>query len=125
MIAQAGTLAMAPVERTSTARAYSRYGREAVTVLGQLIRINRIERKLSVAQLAERVGVSRDMMQRIELGDPRCAIGVAFEVAAIVGVPLFEEDRNKLTRRVAEQEEKLRLLPKAVRKTRVVVKDDF
>lgn len=116
---------MATTERSRITRTYSRYGREAVTVLGQLIRINRLERKLSVAQLAERVGVSRDMMQRIELGDPRCAIGVAFEAAAIVGVPLFEENRSKLTMRVAEQEEKLRLLPKAVRKTRVVVKDDF
>jgi transcriptional regulator with XRE-family HTH domain len=116
---------MATMERSRIARTYSRYGREAVTVLGQLIRINRLERKLSVAQLAERVGVSRDMMQRIELGDPRCAIGVAFEAAAIVGVPLFEEDRSKLTMRLAEQEEKLRLLPKAIRKTRVVVKDDF
>jgi transcriptional regulator with XRE-family HTH domain len=116
---------MANMERPRIARTYSRHGREAVTVLGQLIRINRLERKLSVAQLAERVGVSRDMMQRIELGDPRCAIGLVFEAATIVGVPLFGEDRGKLALLVSEQDEKLRLLPKAVRKTRVVVKDDF
>lgn len=107
------------------ARTYSRYGREAVRVLGQLIRINRLERKLSVAELAERVGVSRDMMQRIESGDPRCAIGVAFEAASIVGVTLFEEDRDKLTVRLAEQDDKLRLLPKAIHKARTTVKDDF
>jgi transcriptional regulator with XRE-family HTH domain len=112
-------------QRSTITRTYSRYGREAVIVLGQLIRINRIERKLSVAQLAERVGVSRDLMQRIEQGDPRCGIGVVFEAAAICGVPLFEEDRSQLTMRVAEQEEKLRLLPKSIRKTKMVVKDDF
>jgi transcriptional regulator with XRE-family HTH domain len=112
-------------QRPRHKRTYSRYGREAVTVLGQLIRINRIERKISVAELAERVGASRDLMQRIEQGDPRCGIGVVFEAAAIVGVPLFEEDRGRLTMRMSEQEEKLRLLPKSIRKTRTVVKDDF
>lgn len=111
--------------RPAPARTYSRYGREAIVVLGQLIRTHRIERKLSVAQLAERVGASRDLMRRIEQGDPRCGIGLVFEAAAIVGVPLFEEDRGRLTMRMTEQEEKLRLLPKSIRKNRTVVKDDF
>lgn len=114
------------VERTT--RTYSRYSREAVGLLGHLIRTNRLERKLSVAEVAERVGVSRYMIQRIESGDPRCAIGVAFEAASIVGVALFEEDRDKLSMRIAEQEEKLRLLPKSVHKPRAAakaVKDDF
>ena len=110
---------------TPILRTYSRYGREAVTVLGQMIRIARIERKLSVAALAERAGVSRDLIQRIEHGDPRCGVGVVFEAAAIVGVPLFEADRGALTGRLAEQEEKLRLLPKSIHKTKTVVKDDF
>jgi transcriptional regulator with XRE-family HTH domain len=112
-------------EITALTRTYSRYGREAVAVLGHMIRINRIERKLSVTQLAERAGVSRDMIQRIEKGDPRCGIGIVFEAAAIVGVPLFEADRGQLTMRVDEQEEKLRLLPKSVRTAKTVVKDDF
>lgn len=107
------------------ARTYSRYGREAVAVLGQLIRIKRIERKLSVAQLAERVGASRDLMQRIEKGDPRCGIGTVFEAAAIVGVPLFEEELGHLMMRVEEQKDKLRLLPKSIRKAKLAVKDDF
>jgi transcriptional regulator with XRE-family HTH domain len=116
---------MAATQRKPTLRTYSRYGREAIAVLGQLIRINRIERKLAVQELADRVGVSRDMMQRIERGDPRCGIGPVFEAAAIVGVPLFEEDGSKLTLRLNEHEEKLRLLPKAIHKNRATVKDDF
>ena len=54
------------------ARVYSRHAREAAIMLGQLIRINRIERKLAVEELATRTGVSRGMMRRIEAGDPRC-----------------------------------------------------
>ena len=116
---------MATTSHQSIARPYSRYSREAVVVLGQHIRINRIEQKLSVQELAERVGISRDMMRRIEQGDPRCGIGLVFEAATVVGVTLFEEDRNDLTSRMTEQKEKLHLLPKATHKHRSEVKDDF
>jgi transcriptional regulator with XRE-family HTH domain len=117
---------MDTTKRSTIVRTYSRYALEAVTLLGNLIRINRIERRLSVQALAERVGVSRDMMQRIEQGDPRCGIGLVIEAATIVGVALFEADGiNTLTKHIKEQENKLRLLPKAIRKTRSVIKDDF
>ena len=116
---------MATTSHQSIARPYSRYSREAVVVLGQHIRINRIEQKLSVQELAERVGVSRDMMRRIEQGDLRCGIGLVFEAATVVGVALFEEDRNDLTSRITEQKDKLHLLPKAIHKHRSEVKDDF
>ena len=60
-------------------RPYSRYSRDAVVLLGQLIRRTRIERKLTAAELAERAGLSRGLVQRIEKGDPGCAIGAVFE----------------------------------------------
>ena len=85
---------MVTIPRLTSARTYSRYAREAVTLLGNLIRVNRIELRLSVQELAERVGISRDMMQRIEQGDPRCGIGLVIEAAAIVGVPLFGADSS-------------------------------
>lgn len=106
-------------------RSYSRYAREALTLLGQLIRTRRIERNQSAEDLASRIGVSRDMLYRMERGDPRCGIGPVFEAATIVGVPLFEEEPSRLAQRVAEQEEKLRLLPKAIHHPRTAVKDDF
>jgi transcriptional regulator with XRE-family HTH domain len=108
-----------------TARTYARQTREAVVLLGQLIRTARIERQLSVQALAERVGVSRDLMQRIELGDPRVGLGVAFEAATVVGVPLFTAEPSRLAAERARQDEKLRLLPKAVRRRGEAVKDDF
>ena len=54
-----------------------------------------------------------------------CAIGAVFEVAAIVGVPLFEASPAELASRVAEAEYTLRLLPRSVRTSDKDVKDDF
>lgn len=81
---------------------------------------------MTVRELAERAGISRDMLYRIEKGDPRCEVGVVFEAAAIVGIPLFEPDEAGLKARSREVEARLALLPKTVRKKRTEdVKDDF
>lgn len=116
---------MARKKGTTSNRTLSRYGEEALILLGQLIRSNRIKKKLGVEELANRAGISRRMMQRIERGDPSCNIGAVFETATIVDVPLFEEEPGRLTSRVKEQTEILRLMPKAVRKSEAVVNDDF
>lgn len=106
-------------------RSYSRYSREAVRLLGLTIRRARIERRMTIRELAERAGISRGLVQRIERGDMGCAIGAVFEVAAIVGVRLFEADRADLAERVANTERMLTLLPQAVRSTTPAVEDDF
>ena len=71
-------------------RTYSRYTRQAVRLLGLQLHTRRLERGMTAAALAERAGVSRDLLYRVERGDPRVALGLAFELAAIVGVPLFD-----------------------------------
>jgi transcriptional regulator with XRE-family HTH domain len=109
--------------RRPTARTYSRPTREAVKLLGQLIRTARIERRMSVKELGERVGASRDLMQRIEQGDPRTSLGVAFEAALVVGVPLFTPDPARLAIERAHLTEKLSLLPKAVHKRDTPIKN--
>jgi transcriptional regulator with XRE-family HTH domain len=106
-------------------RAYSRHGRDAATLLGQLIRRRRIERRLTVAQLAERAGLSRGLVQRIERGDPGCSIGAAFEAATIAGVQLFGLDPPTMTNTLRSNAETLALLPKSVQAGRRKVKDDF
>ena len=106
------------------ARAYSRYAMNAIVLLGQSIRQGRIAQRLSAQQLAKPVGISRDLLYRVENGDPVCGIGVVFELAAITGVPLFEAEPAKLATRLAASGEKLVLLPKAVRGTRQAEKDD-
>lgn len=106
-------------------RSYSRYAREASELLGALIHTARIERDITVMELAERAGVSRGLVQRIERGDTGCSIGAVFELAAIVGVRLFEDNPSALPRHLSAAREKLTLLPKSVRKSQIKVKDDF
>jgi DNA-binding XRE family transcriptional regulator len=110
--------------RTRT-RTYSRYTRQALTLMGLLVRAGRTEQKMTAQELANRAGISRDLLYRIEKGDPRCELGVVFEVAALVGVPLFEPDMAGLTERAQVLAEKFALLPKAVRRSASEVKDDF
>jgi len=94
-------------------------------LLGQLIRRNRIEKKLTAQQLGERAGISRGLVQRIEKGDPGCAIGAAFEAASVVGVWLFDPDKAALTNTIGANAKTLALLPKAARAARIKAKDDF
>jgi len=109
----------------SIPRTYSSYCHHAVALLGALIREARNERKLTAQELADRVGISRGMLQRIEKGNLKCEIGAVFEAATIVGVRLFDADENVLPKHLRQTREKLALLPKSVRKKSKVVHDDF
>ncbi len=109
----------------SITRTYSRYSRDAAVLLGALIREGRSERKLTAQELANRAGISRGLMQRIEKGNLKCEIGVVFEVATLVGVKLFDADESTLTKFLTHTKEKLALLPKTVRKKQKAVRDDF
>ncbi|RJP45047.1 MAG: XRE family transcriptional regulator [Desulfobacteraceae bacterium] len=109
----------------SIVRTYSRYSRDAAALLGALIREARSERRLTAQELADRAGISRGLLQRIEKGNLKCEIGAVFEVATIAGVKLFDADGNTLTKHLHQTREKLALLPKSVRKKSKAVRDDF
>ena len=106
-------------------RSYSRYAREAAALLGLLIHSARVERELTVAEVAERAGISRGLVNRIEKGDMGCSIGATFELAAIVGLRLFDAEPTTLTRHLSMARDKLTLLPKAVRTGTKKAKDEF
>ena len=106
-------------------RSYSRYSREALVLFGRLVAAARRERQMTAQELAERAGISRGLLQRIEKGDPGCQIGAAFEVAAIVGIRLFDVEPAALAGQIRETSEKLALLPKSVRTRGMEVDDDF
>ena len=106
-------------------RIHSRYALEALGLLGKLIRLARIEKQMTVQDVADRAGISRGLLQRIEKGDPKCEIGAAFEAAAIVGVTLFDSDANDLAAHSKRTNGMLALLPKTVRTGAVVANDDF
>ncbi len=101
---------------------------DAAVVLGQQIKVARLARKWTAAELAARVGVDRRTVAAIEAGDPGVSIGNAFNAADIVGVPLFgAEDRAELARLRREGRDRLALLPTRVDKPRKKTEpdDDF
>jgi DNA-binding XRE family transcriptional regulator len=106
-------------------RSYSRIASEAILLLGHMIRAGRIERQMTTQNLAERAGISRALLYRIEKGDPACSVGAVFETAAIVGVQLFKPQAATMTGQLDAIGSRLALLPKVVRTKSKAVKDDF
>lgn len=104
-------------------RAYSRTVRNAAELLGAQTRQARVQRRWSAQELAKRAGISLDTLRKVEKGDPSVSLGVAFDVAALVGVPLFFEDRSRLASETARARERLALMPQRVRAR--AVDDDF
>ncbi|PLW81502.1 transcriptional regulator [Kineobactrum sediminis] len=106
-------------------RTYTRYAREAVTLLGEQIRLGRKQRRWTEKNLAERAGISRATLQKIENGDMGCAVGLVFEVAALVGVTLFDHDTPALARHTDHTRDKIALLPQRIKTGGEAVFDDF
>ena len=101
----------------------------ALRLMAGQIRVGRKERGWTAQALANRAGISRATLQRIEKGDPGVAVGLVFEVATLVGVPLFEPEPDPLhlalAARIARIDDKLALLPQRIRKQEIPVDDDF
>ena len=108
-----------------TRRPYSPYATDAAQLLGAQVRLARLERRWSVQELADRAGVTPFTMRKVERGDMTVGLGVALEVAALVGVPLFHEDRSRLTLDADRTRARAALLPERVRARKAEVKDDF
>lgn len=106
-------------------RTYSRATQEALILMGGQIRLARKQRKMSEADLAGRIGIARSTLQLIEKGHAKVEIGLVFEAATLVGVPLFVSDPSRLASQIERVDDKLALLPQAVRQRRLEVKDDF
>jgi len=106
-------------------RAYSKYAVEAALLLGQQIKLGRKKRKWSEQNLADRAGISRATLQKIEAGEMSPSIGLVFEVAALVGVTLFEQDNQSLATRLDLTQSKIALLPKRIQNRKKAVDDDF
>lgn len=107
-----------------TVRTYSAHTMETLTILGNLIRVTRKEQKIPASGLAERAGISRGTLIRIESGDPRCEIGLVFEVASILGIELFGSEIHRSTIS-SSLEAKLNLLPLSVHRPKLKVPDAF
>lgn len=106
------------------AQSFSPYSVEAARLLGARIRLGRRERRWTLQELADRVGVTTVTMRKIERGDPSVRLGSAFEAAALTGVPLFDPDRSRLSSEAGRVADRLAVLPKIVRKP-AQVNDEF
>jgi transcriptional regulator with XRE-family HTH domain len=111
-----------PIQAT---RAYSRLTRHTASLLGKQINIARKERKMTAQDLADRAGISRGLLQRIENGNLKCQIGAVFEAAILVGIKLFDADASSLNTHIRQADDKIALLPKHIHISRKAVDDDF
>lgn len=96
-------------------RAYLPQTREAAQILGGRVRLARLERRWTVEELAERVGVSHVTMRKVERGDLSVGLGVALEAAAILQIPLFHQDPVRRRLESERVSDRLALLPKTAR----------
>lgn len=109
---------------TMKKRAYSRYTKEAMRLMGMQIQLGRKQKNWTEKELAERAGISRSTLQKMEKGEMSCAVGLVFEVAALVGLSLFEEGREDLLKQIKQSRDLLTLLPRRI-KIKIKVDDDF
>ena len=71
---------------------YPRYARLAEG-LGERIRTARLRRRLTVTEMAERMGVARPTLNRLERGDLAVGLGVLVRALGVLGL---EDDLAKL-----------------------------
>lgn len=75
--------------------------------MGSRLRTARLRRRMSLTEMADRVGVSRVTMRHLEQGDPTVSFGVLVRALGVLGL---EEDLaavaadDELGRRLADDE---------------------
>lgn len=107
-------------------RTYSRVAQLVAELLGKRIRASRKEQRMPERELAERAGISRSTLRKIERGDMRVELGVTLEAALLLGVPLMGADDPALLRTErAWLDDRLALLPQRIRLQEPELVSDF
>jgi len=57
-----------------------------LAALGERLRLARLRRQLTAELFAERMGVSRETLRRLELGDPTIAMGTYMRALRVLGL---------------------------------------
>jgi len=98
---------------------------EALSALGAQIAAARRELGWTGVELAERLGVSPQLVTRIEKGAAGTAVGTVLEAAVVCGVPLYGVDPQRLGEVSERARARLALLPQRVDVRPVEVDDAF
>lgn len=106
-------------------RSYSDVTVYAIDLLAKMIQSARKRRGWSESELAERCGATRPTIRRIEQGNPATEIGLYFEIANILGIPLFSDDPKQLRSLNEKLDLEISVLPQRIRKGTEDVFDDF
>lgn len=104
-------------------RTFSKVAHGAAALIGKQIKLARKTRKMCESVLAERAGISRATLRKIEAGEMTSAIGIVFELAIIVGVPLFG-DSQQIAIGLELTQSKIALMPKRIKQHNKIY-DDF
>lgn len=96
-----------------------------IEIMGNMIKLARLEKKISQKELGERIGVSRPTISAIEKGQENVAIGSVFEAAYIVGLPLMADDSLQIESSSQAIAKMLKILPTRGRGKKVELDDDF
>ena len=102
---------------SQTKNAARRFGLQLATARRRQLR--------TAEEVAERAGITRVTLRRIERGDPEAALGLYFEVATVLSVPLFGAQGRELAELVAQGQRDLALLPDRINVGLENVDDDF
>ena len=97
----------------------------ALTTFASMIKTARINGNMSQQELAQRLHINRLTVAALEKGKPTVGIGIAFEAATIVGVPLLVEDINQLNTQSRLIYQILSLLPERAGRKPKRVDDEF
>ncbi|MBL0885532.1 helix-turn-helix domain-containing protein [Myceligenerans indicum] len=99
--------------------------RDALATLGLQIAAGRRERGWTVAECAERAGLSPNTLRNVERGVPTVAVGTVLELAVLTGVRLFGVPPQDLPAVRARTRDRLALLPSRVRRRTEPADDNF
>lgn len=103
----------------------SAYTSTAIKTLGSLINVARRQQGMPQAELAERLGVTRQTVRAIEKGSHKVAIGTVYEAAHILSIPLMTLDKGNLPQWQAALANFDSLLPERVTTKHNEIDDDF
>lgn len=73
-------------KKLSTAAMLSTLVQERLTEWGRCINVQRLQQRITVADLCQRLGVSEPTLRRIERGDPGVGAGTYLNALLILGV---------------------------------------